>query len=110
VLLAAPTAPDGVADTSSACTEDGDVAGPAAAPDTWIRTGFVGDYARLDGMITVRMVDWDFISEELELVEYSVEYCLDGLYGRTFSGDVGVTSLLVVGDPPPDAPPCDVSE
>lgn len=102
--------PDGVAETSDACTEDGDIGEPAVAADTWIRTTFVGDYARLGGELTVRMVDWDFISEEFELVEFSVEYCRDGFYGRTSAGDRGVTTQLVVGDPPPDAPRCDVSE
>ena len=102
--------PDGVAETSEACTDVDDITEPAAAPNTWERPYFVGDYARLDGVITVRMVDWDFIREEFELTETSVEYCLDGLYGRTFSGAVDVTTKLVVGSPPPDAPPCTVRE
>ena len=97
---------DGVAETSEACTETDDIAEPAAAADTWTRRYFVGDYARMDGAITVRMVDWDFIREEFELTESSLEYCLDGLYGRTFSGDVAVTATLVAGSAPPDAPPC----
>ena len=102
--------PDGVAETSEACTETDDIAEPAAAADTWARPYFVGDYARLDGLITIRMVDWDFIREEFELSESSPAYCLDGLYGRTFSGDVAVTATLVAGSSPPDAPHCTVRE
>jgi hypothetical protein len=98
---------DGVAETSQACTTTGDITESAAADATWEQPYFVGDYAVADGMVWTRMVDWDFIVEELELVENTTPYCVDGLYGRTFTGDVAVTARLVVGDPPPDAPPCD---
>lgn len=99
--------PDGVADTSTACTEDGDISGPAGAADTWDRRGAVGDYAHGDGVLAVRLVDWDFIVEELELTQWALEYCADGWYGRNSSGERVVTARLVIGEPPADAPPCD---
>lgn len=102
--------PDGVAETASSCVDGDGIAESAAAAATWQNTRSVGDYALVDEGIALRLVDWDFIVEDFELVETTVRYCVDGLYGRTFAGAVAVTAELVVGSAPPDAEPCTTDE
>jgi hypothetical protein len=99
--------PDGVAETSDACTTTDDVGAIAAGAEPWTRTLSTGDYAYRDGALYTRLVDWDVIAEELHVSTRETAYCVDGLYGLTYSGAVGVTAPLVAGAGPPDAARCD---
>ena len=92
---------DGEARRRSACTSDGTAAG--LRERLWQgNQRDNGDYGLLDGQLWVRLVSWNPITRDYELSESELRYCDDRLVGAA-----GASFVLIAGDPPPDAPPCE---
>lgn len=99
---------DGTAGATGICTEE-PVADVAASPETWDRDPGLGDYAWRDGILWTRIVEWDWLAEELVLTERVRSYCgtwLTTERERLGGGSELLVADLVAGDPPADVAPC----